>query len=155
MTYKKLSSRILKELRKDGRQSLRELAEKFDVSATTIGKRLDRLREEGVLNGISADVDYEKLGYNYVAVTRFKVQGDQIQKALQLLEKHSCLTNIYEITGDYDILAIGHYHGREEMNEIIKKLQGYSAIKATNTSVVLNIFRENYPLPLEKSSSDG
>ncbi|MGM0380941.1 MAG: Lrp/AsnC family transcriptional regulator [bacterium] len=151
MTYKKLSNRILKELREDGRQSLRELAEKFEVSATTIGKRLDKLKEEGKLKGITADIDYEKLGYNYVAVTRFKVQGDQIPRALELLEEHSCLTNIYEITGDYDILAIGHYYGREEMNEIIKKLQGYSAIKATNTSVVLNIFRENYPLPLEKN----
>ena len=154
MTYKELSNRILKELRRDGRQSLRELAEKFDVSATTIGKRLEKLREEGVLEGISADLNYEQLGYNYVAVTRFKVQGDQIPKALELLEEHSCLTNIYEITGDYDILAIGHYHGREEMNDIIKKLQGYSAIKATNTSVVLNIFRENYPLPLEKPTAD-
>jgi len=149
MTYKKLSTRILKELRAEGRQSLRELAEKLGVSATTIGKRLDQLRAEGALKGVSADIDYEKIGYNYVAIIRFKVQGDSIGEALKLLDAHPNLTDIYEITGDYDILAIGHYYDRDQMNRIIKEVQSHSAILATNTSVVLNIYREDHPLPLE------
>ncbi len=155
MTYKRLSSRILSELRSDGRQSLRELAEKFGVSATTVGKRLDQLKEEGILRGISADIDYEQLGYRYNAITRFKVQGDQIEEALEQLKEHPYLNKIYEITGDYDILAIGRYHDRDQMNKIIKKLQGHPAIVATNTSIVLNTHRESAPLPLEGASDSA
>ncbi len=154
MTYNSLSNQLLAELRKDGRQSLRELAEKFDVSATTVGKRLEKLEQEGVLKGISADIDYDKLGYNYSAITRFKVEGDKIQESLNLLKTYSFLTEIYEITGDYDILAIGRFHDRDQMNSIIKELQSNSAILASNTSIVLNIFRENSPLPLESESEN-
>lgn len=148
MTYKDLSKKILLELSKDGRQSHRELAEKLEVSAATIGNRIGQLRDDGILKGVSADIDYEKLGYTSVAVTRFKVPGDSIQKALEELEDYDCLTDIYEVTGNYDILAIGHYRDRQQMNRVIKELQGRDTVLETNTSMVLNIVRENFPLAL-------
>lgn len=154
MTYKNLSTKILRELSRDGRQSLREIAQKLDVSATTIGKRLDQLRDRGILRGITADIDYAKLGYGFAAVTRFKVSGESISRALDILSSHPELTHIYEITGDYDILAIGHFRDREEMNEIIKELQRQNEIQETNTSIVLNTMRENVPPPLEKLEKD-
>jgi len=153
MTYKDLSQKILHELQNDGRLSLRELGEKFDVSPSTIGKRLDELREDGVLQGISADIDYEKLGYAYVALTRFKVVGDSIDRALNLLGEHPQLTDIYEITGNYDLLAIGHFLDRDQMNRIVKTLQSKQAIRETNTSIILNAFRENGRLPLFENDS--
>jgi len=149
MTYKDLSKKILLELSKDGRQSHRELAEKLDVSAATIGNRINQLRDDGILRGVSADIDYEQLGYTSVAVTRFKVPGDSIQTALEELEDYDCLTDIYEVTGNYDILAIGHYRDRQQMNRVIKELQGRETVLETNTSMVLNIVRENFPLALD------
>ena len=148
MTYKDLSRKILHELQNDGRLSLRELGEKFDVSPSTIGKRLEELREDGVLQGITADIDYEKLGYAYVALIRFKVVGDSIDRALELLGEHPQLTDIYEITGNYDLLAVGHFRDRDHMNRIVKALQGEEAIRETNTSIILNAYRENGILPL-------
>jgi DNA-binding Lrp family transcriptional regulator len=149
MTYKDLSKKILLELSKDGRQSHRELAEKLEVSAATIGNRINQLRDDGILRGVSADIDYEQLGYTSVAVTRFKVPGDSIQTALEELEDYDCLTDIYEVTGNYDILAIGHYRDRQQMNRVIKELQGRETVLETNTSMVLNIVRENFPLALD------
>lgn len=150
MTYKDLSKKILLQLSEDGRQSHRELADKLDVSAATIGNRIGQLRDQGVLKGVSADIDYEKLGYTCVAVTRFKVPGDSIQSALDQLKEYDRLTDIYEVTGNYDILAIGHYRDRQQMNRVIKELQGQETILETNTSMVLNIVRENAPLSLDE-----
>lgn len=150
MTYKDLSKKILLELSEDGRQSHRELADKLDVSAATIGNRISKLRDEGVLKGVSADIDYEKLGYTSVAVTRFKVPGDSIQSALKQMKEYDRLTDIYEVTGNYDILAIGHYRDRQQMNRVIKELQSQDTVLETNTSMVLNIVRENSPLSLDE-----
>jgi DNA-binding Lrp family transcriptional regulator len=149
MTYEDLSKEILLELSSDGRQSHRELADKLDVSAATIGNRISKLRDDGILRGVRADIDYEKLGYKSVAVTRFKVPGDSITSALDKLEEYDRLTDIYEVTGNYDILAIGHYRDRQQMNRVIKELQGDETILETNTSMVLNIVRENSPLALD------
>lgn len=149
MTYQDLSRKILMELQEDGRQSQRELAEKLDVSAATIGNRISRLMEMGVLRGVTVDLDYEKLGYSVVTATRFKVPGDAIQTALEEMDRYSGLTDIYEITGEYDILAIGHFMDRDRMNAVIKDLQSHEAILETNTSFVLNTVKENAPLELK------
>lgn len=149
MTYQNLSVKILSLLQEDGRQSVRELADKLGVSATTIGKRLEQLEEDGVLRGITADIDYEKMGYAYLAVTRLKVQGDSFSEVFPLLLNYPQLSEVYEITGDYDILVIGHYRDRTEMNSIIKEIQREPAILETNTSIVLNTVRSNRALPLE------
>lgn len=149
MTYEDLSRKILMELQQDGRQSQRELAEKLDVSAATIGNRISRLMEMGVLRGVTVDLDYEKLGYSVVTATRFKVPGDAIQAALEEMDRYSGLTDIYEITGEYDILAIGHFADRDRMNDVIKELQSHEAILETNTSFVLNTVKENAPLELK------
>lgn len=149
MTYKNLSQKILTLLQEDGRQSVREIAEKLGVSATTIGKRIEQLEEEQILRGITADLYYEKLGYAYLSVTRFKVQGDEFPEVLDLLKEVPQLTDIFEITGDYDILAIGHYKDRNDMNRVVKSLQEHRGILETNTSIVLNVLRENGQIPLE------
>lgn len=148
MTYKDLSRKILMELQKDGRQSHRELAEKLGVSAATIGNRISQLRENGILRGVTVDLDYESLGYSVVTIIRFKVPGDAIQSALEELDRYTGLTDIYEITGEYDILGIGHFVDRESMNNVIKELQSHEAILETNTSFVLNTVKENAPLEL-------
>ena len=148
MTYKNLSQKILTLLQEEGRQSVREIAEKLGVSATTIGKRIEHLEEEQILRGITADIDYEKLGYAYLAITRFKVRGDAFPDVIALLKKFPQLTDIYEITGNYDILAIGHYRDRNNMNRIVKSLQENPGILETNTSIVLNVLRDAGQIPL-------
>ena len=150
MTYKNLSHKILTLLQEDGRQSVRELAERLGVSATTIGKRLEQLEQEGVLRGVTADIDYDKFGYSYMAVTRFKVQGDEFSNVLELLEQFPQLTDIYEITGNYDILAIGHYKDRTDMNRVVKRLQEHKGVLESNTSMVLNVLREHGHIPLDE-----
>lgn len=148
MTYKNLSQKILSLLQEDGRQSVRELAEKLGVSATTIAKRLDQLQEDGILRGVTADIDYEKFGYSYLAITRFKIQGDEFSNVIELLDQFPQLTEIYEITGNYDILAIGHYRDRSDMNKVVKRLQEHKGVLESNTSMVLNVLKEHGHIPL-------
>jgi len=150
MTYKNLSHKILSLLQEDGRQSVRELAERLGVSATTIGKRLEQLEQEGILRGVTADIDYDKFGYSYMAVTRFKVQGDEFSNVLDLLEQFPQLTDIYEVTGNYDIMAIGHYKDRTDMNRVVKRLQEHKGVLESNTSMVLNVLREHGHIPLDE-----
>lgn len=150
MTYKNLSKKILSLLQEDGRQSVREIAEKLGVSATTVAKRLEQLEEEQILRGVSADIDYEQFGYSYLAITRFKIQGDEFSNVMELLDQFPQLTDIYEITGDYDILAIGHYRDRKDMNMVVKRLQEYKGVSESNTSMVLNVLKEHGHIPLEE-----
>lgn len=55
---------ILKTLQEDARNiSSGEIAEETGTSASTIRKRIQRLQENGILKGYSADVDYGNSGF--------------------------------------------------------------------------------------------
>jgi DNA-binding Lrp family transcriptional regulator len=55
---------ILHALQRDARgTSSKVIAERMDVSPSTVRKRIDRLEDQGVISGYRAEVDYEKAGF--------------------------------------------------------------------------------------------
>ncbi len=148
MTYEHLDVRLVNALTADGRASLRSLAEDLDVSVTTISNHLEELEEHGVITGYSPDLDYDALGYDVTAVLQLKVEGDAISEISSELENENQMLSVYEVTGDFDIIAIGKYVDTDDMNQQIKELLGHTAIIETNTNIVLNIINENDSLSI-------
>ncbi|MCI2430197.1 Lrp/AsnC family transcriptional regulator [Candidatus Acetothermia bacterium] len=145
--HKDLDRRIVEHLQRDGRISLRELARRLDVSAATVGNRLNELEASGVIRGYKALVDYQKLGYPLTTVTLIKARGNQIPKIVEELKQgDDRLTHVYEITGEFDILVIGKFRDQESMNREIKRLLSHPAIERTNTSIVLSVAKEEAPV---------
>lgn len=150
MTYENLDAKLVNELLGDGRASLRSLAEKLDVSVTTISNHLAHLEEQGVIQGYSPRVDYDELGYDVTAVVQLKVEGNALPEVTERLQGHAQMISVYEVTGDYDIIAIGKFTDTDGMNEQIKKLLIDPDIKESNTSVVLNAASEHEQFKLDE-----
>jgi len=53
------------------------------------------------------------------------------------------MTTVYEVTGDYDVIAVGKFRDTDGMNDQIKELLTDTDIRESNTSVVLNPVAEN------------
>ncbi len=157
MTYTGLDDRIIGELRRDGRASLRAIAERLDVSTSTVSQRLKRMEAEGIITGYKPVIDYSKLGYRLTAVTKIKAKGPEIPDLVSELVKEETLVDVYEITGDYDVLVIGKYPDEEMMNREIKRILSRPEIESTNTSIVLSIAKEGADpaLPPTRDSAPG
>lgn len=155
MTYEHLGHELVNKLSEDGRASLRSLAEELDVSVTTVSNHLDDLQNRGVITGFSADVDYDELGYDVTAVLQLKVEGDAISEISAEFEDENQMQSVYEVTGDFDIIAIGKYVDTDDMNKQIKELLGHPAIIETNTSIVLNVINEGDPLEVSVPGADN
>ncbi len=55
---------ILHELQSDARHtSSKDVAERMDVSPSTVRKRIQRLEDKGIIAGYRAEVDFERAGY--------------------------------------------------------------------------------------------
>ena len=143
MTYENLDSKLVNALLGDGRASLRSLAEELDVSVTTVSNHLSDLEEAGVIEGYTPKVDYDALGYDVTAVIQLKVEGDALPDITDRLREHDQMTSVYEVTGDYDVFAVGKFEDTDGMNDQIKTLLTDPDIKESNTSVVLNAVTEN------------
>lgn len=148
MTYAGLDYQILEQLRRDGRASLRTIAQRLKVSTSTVSHRVKQLEAAGVIQGYQPIIDYTKLGYRLTAITKIKARGAHIPKIVQRLVKEETLVDVYEITGDYDVLVIGKYADEDMMNREIKRLLSLPEIESTNTSIVLSVAKEGGDLGL-------
>jgi DNA-binding Lrp family transcriptional regulator len=149
MTYENLDAKLINELLGDGRASLRSLAEDLDVSVTTVSNHLRDLEDEGVIQGYTPIVNYDALGYDVTAVIQLKVEGSALPDITERLKEQNQMISVYEVTGDYDIIAIGKFQDTDGMNRQIKELLTDADIRESNTSVVLNAVVENEQFDLE------
>lgn len=143
MTYENLDARLVNALLGDGRSSLRSLAEELDVSVTTVSNHLNDLEERGVIRGYTPIVDYDELDYDVTAIIQLKVRGDALPDITDRLRSHRTMISVYEVTGDYDIIAVGKFEDTDGMNDGIKALLNDPDIRESNTSVVLDAPIEN------------
>ena len=155
LTYRDLDVRLITALKVDARRSMRQLAADLGVSTGTVSKRLDRLMEQGIITGFRPQVDYAKLGFGLLAITRIKARGEALPRIVANLEEDAFLTHVYEITGDFDIMVIGRYRNENEMNREIKRMLSLPGIESTNTSVVLSAAKEQVDIDLPLDVTTG
>lgn len=149
MTYDNLDNQLINALLGDGRASLRSLGEELDVSVTTVSNHINDLEAGGVIEGYTPMVDYGELGYDVTAVMHLKVEGSALAEIVDRLRDQEQMISVYEVTGDYDIIAIGKFTDTEGMNAQIKEMLADVDIRESNTSVVLNSVCENEQFELD------
>lgn len=147
MIESRLHRRLLRELHRDARQSNRDLARAIGVSPGTVINYIQMLRKKEVLKKFTVELDYEELGFPYGACSRMKTRSGATHEVLDQLKNYPYLIGIYDVTGDFDLLVVGLYHDQQHMNQTLKDLQGQPFVEGTNTSVILNVYRNRqYPI---------
>ena len=153
MTYENLDGQLINALLNNGRESYRSLAEELNVSVTTVSNHLTDLEAAGVVEGFTPTVDYDKLGYDVTAILQLKVRGEALPTVTESLRGEKQMISVYEVTGDYDVIAVGKFNDTDDMNDQIKAVLSNADINESNTSVVLNIVAENRSFELDTDDS--
>ena len=74
-----LDERIVAALCRDGRADVRSVADAADTVPMTVQDRIETLEGEDVIEGYTARVDYEALGYR-TAVLRLRVELSAVER---------------------------------------------------------------------------
>ena len=143
MAYDNLDARLINELIGNGRASMRSLADTLDVSVTTVSNHLGDLENQGIIDGYTPNLNYRELGYDVTAIIQLKVEGESLPEITARLTDHRQVISVYEVTGNYDILAVGKFADTDDMNEQIKAVLTDPDVIESNTSVVLATPQEN------------
>jgi DNA-binding Lrp family transcriptional regulator len=151
--YDSIDRRIVNALQQDGRATVLDVARIADAPVTTVQKRLERLRENGIITGYEPQIEYSLASYGLTAIFKLDLQGDA-EELITRLRANEQLMSVYEVTGAFDVIAIGKYADTVSMNEQIKALLIHPSVRAANTSVVLDTIRENEPLELTVEDED-
>lgn len=128
---------IIDELKKDGRASFSDIAEKLGIATSTVTGRFQKLEEKGVITGFSPKIDYEKLGFELTAMIDIKAESGKIIETAENLESNTRVISFFEVTGDTDMIIVSRFLDRQDMNNFIKELQQEEGIESTETNVIL------------------
>lgn len=117
-----LDRSILDILRLDARTSSRSIARRLGVSAGTVGQRISRLEQRGVITGYSAIIDPAQLGRGLAFVVGLQMnQGNAMEVALDELIALPEVEQVLVLTGRWDLLVIGRVAAPKELNTLLTK----------------------------------
>ncbi|AEE94021.1 MULTISPECIES: Lrp/AsnC family transcriptional regulator [Acidianus] len=138
-----IDRRLLIELLRDARSSLRRLSEEMNVSPATLHNRLTRLVQEGIIKGFTALIDYSKLGYTLSAVIMAKVDGKHLVEFEREVANADNVVAVYDVVGEYDVVLIAKFRSVEDLDAFLKQLLKNPKVERTYTSIVLNVVKED------------
>jgi len=128
---------ILEELKKDGRASFSDIAEKLGLATSTVTGRFQKLKQKEIITGFKPVIDYEKLGFGLTTVIDIKAEANKIVETAKKLEENNRVISFFEVTGDTDMMIVCRFQNRKDMNRFLKKLQTTEGINSTETNVIL------------------
>ena len=146
MKLDEVDEKILKNLLVDARLSARQLALKLGMSTVTILSRIKKLENEKIINGYTAIVDYEKLGYELTAIIEIIAKKNKIVGIEEKLAKMENVCGVYDITGSTDTIVIAKFKERNELSQFVKGISTIPNVENTITHIVLNTAKEDFRL---------
>ncbi|UPM44075.1 Lrp/AsnC family transcriptional regulator [Halocatena salina] len=146
------NKRIINALQRDGRADVLDIAKRTNIPATTVQKRLKRLTESEIITGYEPRIDYDRLGYELTVVFKLDM-NDPTGGIIHDLRNDSYIISLYEVTGEFDVLAIGTFPDTATMNERVRSILSSPEIRAGRTNIVSNTVLENEPIELQKADT--
>jgi len=99
------ADRILSALEENAQASYAEIAAAADVSKPTVRKYINRMEQEGVIVGYSADVDPKKLSSQSIALVGIDVASERYVEATRQLKDLDAVRSLYTSSGDHMLMA--------------------------------------------------
>jgi len=138
-----LDKRIVQELSKSSQGSYRQIAKRLGIHPTTLIQRVKHLEEQGVIKGYRANVDYMKLGYEFMAIVHIYVEGDLVEVERKIMQLPNIVA-VLDVTGECDSIAWVACRSREEFSAVVKGMLTIPGVKKTNTYVILNMIKDPF-----------
>ncbi|MGP4021416.1 Lrp/AsnC family transcriptional regulator [Saccharopolyspora sp. 5N708] len=99
-----IDARIVDELGRDGRMSIRTLAEQVNISRTNAHSRVERLLASGVITGFHARVEPAKVGLGTAALIGLSIEQDTWREVSRRLADIDHVEHVALVAGEFDIV---------------------------------------------------
>lgn len=133
----KQDQRLLLHLRQNARCSVSDLARALDLSRSTVQNRIAKLEASGVIRGYSVELGGEYSATKVEAHVSIKVFQKLTARTNSVLEQISQVSQLYSVSGEYDLIAIVEAQSLEELSAVLDEIGNLEGVERTNSAVVL------------------
>jgi DNA-binding Lrp family transcriptional regulator len=129
-----LDDKIIEILKKDSRRPFVEIANELEVSEGTIRSRVKKLFDEGVIQAFTIKTSSK----NVKALVEVKIDVNvNTSDIADQIAGFDGVSEVYEVTGEEDIVAIIDVTSSPQLNEIIERIRRYDNVESTRTRLIL------------------
>jgi len=131
---------LLERIEADFDVSLDTLADELDLSRSAVHYRLEQLRERGVVEGVTADLDPTAFGLDMVAITEVSVtheEGYSENIGTELADLDG-VEQVYYTMGDVDFVVVSRVQNRSQMHDVIESMVGIDGVDETSSRFVMD-----------------
>ncbi|WP_084964095.1 Lrp/AsnC family transcriptional regulator [Thermoactinospora rubra] len=133
-----LDHQLIRLLREDGRRTFSEMAGRIGLSVAAVKRRVDRLRQIGVITGFTATIDYAKLGWGIQAFTELRYSGSTpVAEIVRTTTGVPEVQAVFTIAGDPDALIHVRARDLEHLQQVIDTLRRTGNVTGTKTLMVM------------------
>ncbi|OYT52009.1 MAG: AsnC family transcriptional regulator [Desulfurococcales archaeon ex4484_217_2] len=128
---------IIEILKRNARTPYTTIAKKLGLSEAAIRKRINKLLRQGVIKRFTIEYSLRNEIKAVVLVkTSPQVPVFKISKEIANLQG---VDHVYEITGEYDVLAVIRASNVLALDSIINSIRNIDGVSGTNTMIILNV----------------
>ncbi|MFN2360428.1 MAG: Lrp/AsnC family transcriptional regulator [Marinobacter sp.] len=124
-------------LRQNARSSISELARTLGLSRSTVQNRIARLEANGIIRGYSVELGGDYSANQVEAHVSIKVFQKLTARTNAALEQISQVSQLYSVSGEYDLIAIVQAQTLEQLSVVLDKIGNLEGVERTNSAVVL------------------
>jgi Lrp/AsnC family transcriptional regulator, leucine-responsive regulatory protein len=125
--------RLLSELQADARLTMAELGRRVGLSPPAVAERIQRLEQEGVIEGYRTRLSPRALGFSLSAILRVRPAPRELRKVADLAREAPEVVECHRITGDDCYFMKLHVRDVEHLEEVIDR---FATFGQTTTSIM-------------------
>lgn len=148
---------ILDILQQDNMIAQREIAERVNLSAPAVQRRIRKLQDAGVIAAQVAVIEPSKIGRPLmvmIAVQLFSEMPELSRPLHQRIAQEKAVQQCYSVTGEADYILIVTLPTMEDYAGLVQRLfEGDSNVRHYKTSVVLRRLKYGLQVPLEDDAA--
>ncbi len=140
--------KILNILQDNCQISNRKLGNIVGLSGVIVASRIKKMEDMGLVKGYAVILDPVKLGFDLTAIVYVQSEGSYLNEIEAELKRAANVIGVYEVTGDFDVIAVAKLKDRDNLNVLIKSLLLTPHVKRTLTNIVLNVVKEDFKVQI-------
>jgi Lrp/AsnC family transcriptional regulator, regulator for asnA, asnC and gidA len=143
-----IDSEIIRSLARNSRITLSQMSKEINVPDATISNRLKKL-EKSVIKQYTLIVDPDELGLSVTAIIIIQTESEKHENVKNDLSKLEEVSEVYSVSGEYDLLIKVWAHSIEELNEIMNiKVRSVDGVEDLTEMIVMERVKEGFILPI-------
>lgn len=149
-----LDARLIDLMAAEPRIGLMEVSRRLGVARGTVQARLAKLTDRGVIRGFGPEVEPARIGYPVTAFVFLEITQGRLAEAIAHLEAVPEVLEAHATSGPRDLLVRVVARDTAQLQDIINRLLGTSAVRRSTSYIVLSTQIAHRTGPLVQAAAE-